>query len=519
VAVDEVPAYMVPAGSLNVTGTRFVTSHDFRGHPGDIPGADSATGTLTSPAFTISRKGIRFSLGGGNHPDACCLNLLVDGQVVRTATGLNEEALRVRYFDTTDLQGKQATLQLVDETTGGWAHINCDQIVLTDSLPRPDVVFEDWERDSYAPWTTTGTAFADGPVLESQVPDYMRRFGPLGVTGTRFVTSHDFRHQPDDPDGPTGSLVSQPFTISRKYVSIAVGGGANPAVCSARVLVDGQVVGAVNGADTEPMVPAAISVGRYEGQQATIEIVDTAGGGWAHINCDRITFTDIPTDSRPLSDLPDTGTLALACLDGPVTVRPSVSRIADAATAFSATDAPAEVPAEDTQNGTVGVSFTMAPGASRTVRFVLGWNFPIPDRRSLAFLQDVQTLRRHYAGRFVDARAVAEHFAAQYKRLSGNTRTWVQTWYTDSTLPHWFLERTLAPASTLATSTCYLSTTAGSTAGRGCTAAPEPVNTCGTTPSPWPDCSRSWSGTPGSESTWESASTRTPERWASGPKH
>ncbi|WP_051267584.1 GH116 family glycosyl hydrolase [Nakamurella lactea] len=456
VSIAEVPAYMAPTGSLAVTGSRFVTSHDFRGHPGDVGGADSTTGTLTSPPFTLSRKGIRFSLGGGNHPGQTCLNLLVDGQVVRTATGRDEEVLRTGYFDTAEFEGRQARVQLLDGATGAWGHINCDQIVLTDSLPAPDVVFEDWERESYSPWTTTGDAFGAGPVLESQVPDYMRRFGALGVTGSRFVTSHDFRGHPENADGPTGTLTSPVFTVERDYLSIAVGGGSNPAACAVRVLVDGQVVGSVSGADTEPMVPASIYLGGHRGRQAQIEIVDTASGGWGHINCDRIVFTDIPVDTRPLPDLPDTGTLALACLDRQVTVRPSVGRIENAQQAFDAADAPPDVPAEQTQNGTVGTAFTLAPGARRTVKFLLCWNFPIPDRRSLSFLQDIQTLRRHYAARFDDAAAVARHLAGHLDRLGAGTRDWVQTWYTDSTLPHWFLERTLASASTLATSTCYL---------------------------------------------------------------
>jgi hypothetical protein len=57
-----------------------------RGFAGSGTHGDSATGTLTSPAFSIERNYLRFYLGGGSFPGKTCLNLLVDGKVVRTAS-------------------------------------------------------------------------------------------------------------------------------------------------------------------------------------------------------------------------------------------------------------------------------------------------------------------------------------------------------------------------------------------------------------------------------------------------
>ncbi len=101
---------------------------------------DGTTGTLTSPPFKIERKYIRFLIGGGMHPGKACLNLLVGGKVVRTATGPNDrpggtEELAWSTWDVSDLSGKSAVIQIVDQVTGGWGHINVDHIVQTDTKP------------------------------------------------------------------------------------------------------------------------------------------------------------------------------------------------------------------------------------------------------------------------------------------------------------------------------------------------------------------------------------------------
>ena len=95
-------------------------------------GGDRPQGTLTSPAFEISRKYINFLIGGGSHADQTCINLLVDGKVVRTATGKDNEKLEWHFWNVEDLQGKTARIEIVDRNSGGWGHINIDQIELAD---------------------------------------------------------------------------------------------------------------------------------------------------------------------------------------------------------------------------------------------------------------------------------------------------------------------------------------------------------------------------------------------------
>src|SRR5262249_30278366 len=98
-------------------------------------GGDASVGTLTSPGFTIQRPYINFKIGGGNHPGKTCINLVVDGNLVRTATGKNNEKLESDWWEVSELKGKKAHIEIVDHEKGGWGHINIDDIEFADAPP------------------------------------------------------------------------------------------------------------------------------------------------------------------------------------------------------------------------------------------------------------------------------------------------------------------------------------------------------------------------------------------------
>ncbi|GAA1187963.1 levanbiose-producing levanase [Kitasatospora gansuensis] len=99
-------------------------------------GTDSATGTITSPAFTIDRDTLHLLVAGGRHPlgqpGATAVNLLVDGLPVRTATGDDTGTLKPVTWDLSQWQGRSAQLQILDDATGGWGHLMLDQVTLSD---------------------------------------------------------------------------------------------------------------------------------------------------------------------------------------------------------------------------------------------------------------------------------------------------------------------------------------------------------------------------------------------------
>lgn len=131
------------------------------------PAGDYLTGTLTSPLFKIEKDFIHFLIGGGNHPGGVCINLIVNDKMVYTATGKNSEQLMPYRWDVNDYKGQQAKIQIVDEMTGGWGHINVDYIIQTNKkkwtqdflIPSEEIiVINDFEMENYGNWTKTAPA-------------------------------------------------------------------------------------------------------------------------------------------------------------------------------------------------------------------------------------------------------------------------------------------------------------------------------------------------------------------------
>jgi hypothetical protein len=132
-AVTGVPQYQ---GDLGAQGLRVVNSH--ASAPGqDVAEKDAATGTLTSRPFTLERHYLNFLIGGGAHAGRTCLNLIVEGKTVLSATGQNDNRMRPVSWDLRRWAGRQATLQIVDKESGPWGNIGVDNLVLSDRSLQP----------------------------------------------------------------------------------------------------------------------------------------------------------------------------------------------------------------------------------------------------------------------------------------------------------------------------------------------------------------------------------------------
>jgi fructan beta-fructosidase len=117
------------------------------------------TGKITSPEFTITKNYIDFLIGGGNSPGNECINLVVDGKIVRTQTGNGGNAhVNWTGWDVTEFRDQKARIEIIDNLgASNWmekAYIYCDAILLSDELPKPPYkeYNQGWEKAFWIDW-------------------------------------------------------------------------------------------------------------------------------------------------------------------------------------------------------------------------------------------------------------------------------------------------------------------------------------------------------------------------------
>ena len=128
--------------SANLDGDYFVGGYEnftgTAGRPGATRG-DGLTGTLTSDPFTVTKRSIRFRVGGGRQPGRLGVRLVSGDRTAELATGVDSETMQTVTVDVSDFVGEEARIVVYDESTGGWGHINVDAFEATDEkAPTPE---------------------------------------------------------------------------------------------------------------------------------------------------------------------------------------------------------------------------------------------------------------------------------------------------------------------------------------------------------------------------------------------
>lgn len=105
--------------------------------------------------------------------------------------------------------------------------------------------------------------------------------------------------------------------------------------------------------------------------------------------------------------------------------------------------------------GALSKSVKLKPGESKEITFIISWYFPnlvLPQNKH----SKGENKGRSYSKRFKNSAAVASDIAENFEELQHKTIAWRNCFYDDSTLPHWFLNRTFLNTSILATETSFL---------------------------------------------------------------
>lgn len=129
-------AFVVPRSRTNVYYP--ITAQGFGGNYfafsfGDTH--DVKQGKLTSKLFTVKHNFIKFLIGGGNHKERTCVNLVVNDSVLFSEQGKNDGLMRWVHWDVSNFNNQIAKIEIVDAYSGGWGHIMADDIIFYDNPP------------------------------------------------------------------------------------------------------------------------------------------------------------------------------------------------------------------------------------------------------------------------------------------------------------------------------------------------------------------------------------------------
>jgi uncharacterized protein (DUF608 family) len=372
------------SGTLN--GQQPVSGFLGHGLVNSFLGGDGPTGRLISRDFTISRRFVRFLVGGGDSPGTQ-IRLLVNGKVVRATSGRNEELLLPASWDVHDLMGQTAHIEIVDTETGGWGHINVDEIK-----------FSDYEIDGSVVHA-----------LDALLPVNFSAMRPAAHGAVELANATLRSGATSEQNAAAGrNAIVRPHDSGK--IALILGGLLAPS--------EVEILGAR--------------------KHALRGLCRLAGIG----------FTDRP-GVPPIA--PGFGALALATPDKGAAMLPQFTSWDDAWKWFSLPGSKesavteAQTPATNngtTVNGGLAVQTRVPAGKTREIRLFLAWRYPNKYSEANALMGN------HYATVWPDIDGVVRHVAAEFNSLHRATEQFRSTFY-DSTLPYWLLDAVTSQISTI----------------------------------------------------------------------
>jgi len=225
-------------------------------------GSDGATGTLTSPAFTVNDNYIDLLVSGGN-TTATEVELIVGGNIVDRVSGQNSNTMAWTQWNVSAYKGQSAQIKLVDSSTGGWGHVAASWIVQTNTSTNPPTQYTSTFKASgnpivtgYGDWTldyreTDGNGHEIDTTLARGVPFVWARYTGVKPTINWLPNNYTlYDSEGNVIDTSSGSFTASSFAVDvngRTYAVFAptnttfkiIGGGIQAQLSSPSFLVYG----------------------------------------------------------------------------------------------------------------------------------------------------------------------------------------------------------------------------------------------------------------------------------------
>jgi sucrose-6-phosphate hydrolase SacC (GH32 family) len=262
---------------------------------------DEATGRMRSTTFVLGGSGrIEFLIGGGNDIDNLYVALMResdDAELMRATNSAFDDSERLNRvaWDASDHLGDELYLLVVDEATGGWGHINLDDVKVNVDVIGPVIANHSFETGDLTGWTVVeGDAFGPEQVTDERLDGMHGRYHLWGAHGVS--------------DDATGELRSSRFLLSGDgVIELLVGGDDDPDlfVAAVRAEDDTELIRAT-GPGHEEYSAVTWDLADHVGEELYIRVVDDSPTG--HLNLDGVQTLRSAPMHWPLDET--SGTLA-----------------------------------------------------------------------------------------------------------------------------------------------------------------------------------------------------------------
>ncbi|WP_119080703.1 GH116 family glycosyl hydrolase [Chitinophaga alhagiae] len=175
----------------------------------------------------------------------------------------------------------------------------------------------------------------------------------------------------------------------------------------------------------------------------------SAGSGAASL------FFDFAAADAALATAQDAGSMSLCCHHAGAKPLNALAPWPVTAACFDAAATPGMAETDGGEKQVGGIICQGHVTGEETFRadYTVAWHFNHPHPKLKKLVKDAEG-GYWYGSRFKNAQEVDRHVAENLQHLVNTTELWRQTW-NNSTLPHWFLERTFVNIGTLATANTY----------------------------------------------------------------